>query len=334
MWTYTHRAALCSLGFTMLACGDPATQPNTSPESVQPTPLLSTTVTGIWRRMPSIVPARGWMAAAVLDKSIVVVGGYNDAGALRRVDAYNLETKTWTQLQPLPESRWVHGATTVSGNIYVAGGYTSRLIDGVETQVPTKALFMFDASSRRWVRKADLPTEAGVVQQAGLLGRLYVCCVGNRFLAYTPKTDKWVSLRLPPSGHNSGVMAAVNGKLYYTSGYKEEFALNSELDVYDPATRTWTVKSSMLKPLTEQVAGTLHGKLWVAGGSSPDFPYRATADLQVYDPITDRWSLGPSMLSPSKGGTAAVAGGKLFVIGGQDYNGQFTGMVQALSTSY
>src|SRR5690349_23047408 len=30
MCTYTRRAALCTLGFTMLACGDPPTQPTTA----------------------------------------------------------------------------------------------------------------------------------------------------------------------------------------------------------------------------------------------------------------------------------------------------------------
>ena len=58
MLTYTHRAALCSLGLTVLACGDPATQPDTSRASVASSPLPSTEAAGAFleRAMPLIIP--------------------------------------------------------------------------------------------------------------------------------------------------------------------------------------------------------------------------------------------------------------------------------------
>lgn len=350
MSTYTHRTALCSLGLTLLACGDPATHPDAGGASVTPRPLASTEVPGIWRKMPALFPARAEMAADVLDKSIVVVGGASEKqpAGMRRVDAYNVETRTWTPLAPLPESRLRHGATTIKGKIYVAGGLGPPVIRG-ELQ-PTRSLFVYDPATDTWSRKADLPVPTYVSLQADLLGRLYVYALGtdftpDYFLAYSPGTDKWVRLPLPPSRHFGGVMAAVDGKLYLTNGLTRAPVnpYNRQLDVYDPATKSWTVRSPMLQQYggsTGTVAAAFHGKLWVAGTpselvtDSTGSHYLSNRGVQVYDPATDEWKYGPPMLEDSRSGAAVLAGGRIYVIGGYDFEGNRTSVVQALSTSY
>ena len=351
MLTYTHRAALCSLGLAVLACGDPATQPDTSHASMAPSPLLSTEVPGIWRQMPSIIPARAEMAADVSVKSIVVVGGASQQqpAGMTRVDAYNIETKTWTRLAPLPAPRLRHGATTINGKIYVAGGLGPPVING-DLQ-PTKTLFVYDPATNTWARKADLPVPTYVSLQANVLGRLYVYALGNDFtpdyfMAYSPRADKWVlRLPLPPSRHFGGVMAALDGKLYLTNGLTRARVnpYNRELDVYDPATNSWTVKSPMLSLYggsTGTVAAAFHRKIWIASTpsefvtDSTGSHYLSNRGVQVYDPATDEWKYGPLMLKNSSGGVAALAGGRIYVIGGYDLEGNRTSVVQALSTSY
>lgn len=325
MWTYARFAALCSLGLPLVSCGDPSTQPNASPELEQSTWFLSTEVPGTWRKMPSIVPARGEMGAAVSDKSIVVVGGHgNDNLAMSRVDAYNVETRTWTPLKALPRPRYGNGATTINGRIYVAGG---RSTDNPVVPAPQKTLFVYDPVTDTWTRKADVPQPVYVSMQAGLLGKLYVYRgeAGDHFWSYSPRTDRWGSLPLPPTRHISGVLTALGGKLYLISGYPQSFwdPPNAEVDVYDPATKSWSIKQPMLHAGPGMVAVTFHGKLWVAGGGI----------VQVYDPATDVWKYGPSMLNSSAWGSGAYAGGRFFVIGGFD-DSRATSMVQAFSTAY
>lgn len=338
MWPNKRRAVLCCLGLGLLACGDPVTQPDTSRASTGSSPLLSTEVPGIWRMTPALVPGRADMAAAVIEKSIVVVGGstsvQDEWQPLTRVDAYNVETKTWTQLKSLPEPRIRHGATTINGRIYVAGGLGLPVILG--DPQPKKSLFVYDPETNTWTRKADMPQPVYLSRQANLLGRLYVYAAGTdlsaeRFFAYSPATDRWVSLPVPPSRHMDGVMAALGGKLYLTNG-NSQTSFNRELDVYDPATRRWTVKSPMLNADGGGVAAVFHGKLWVAGNEDA---VSSARDLQVYDPNTDQWRRGPLMLTSSRWGAAAWAGGKFFVIGGYDpEKGGLTSTVQALSTPY
>lgn len=349
MSTSMRRASLCSFGLTMLACGDPVTQPDTSRTSGVSSPLLSTEVTGIWRKMSSIVPARAEMSAAVIDKSIVVVGGASQQqpAGMTRVEAYNIETRTWTQLTPLPEPRLRHGATTINGKIYVAGGLGPPVIRG-DLQ-PKKSLFVYDPATNTWARKADMPWATYSSLQANLLGRLYVYALGNDFtpdgfFAYSPGIDKWVRLPLPPSRHLGGVITSLDGKLYLTNGLTRATVnpYNRELDVYDPSTRSWTVRRPMLYygGSTGTVAATFHRKMWVAGTpsefvtDSTGSHYLSNKGVQVYDPATDEWKYGPMMLKDSHTGAAAMAGGRVYVLGGYDFDGRRTSVVQALSTSY
>jgi N-acetylneuraminic acid mutarotase len=318
MWTHLRFAVLCGLGLPLLGCGDTATQPNASPEAGRSATALSAEVPGIWRRFyPHILPPRGAMGAAVSGQSIVVVGGRGaDLIPMSRVDAFNVQTRTWSTLKDLPEGRLDIVATTINGRIYVAGG---RAPDWSAA----KSLFVYDPTIDTWTRKADMPKALYVTLQAGLLGKLYVYGAGNLW-SYSPRTDRWVSLPAPPTQHFAGVLTAVGGKLYLTSGL---FITSSDsniahLDVYDPATKSWTVKQPMLHAGPGMVAVTFHDKLWVAGGGI----------LQVYDPVTDQWQYGPPLLNTSAFGAGAYAGGKFFVIGGLE--GGPTGVVQAFSTTY
>jgi len=339
----SHRlgvAALCSFGIALAACGDEPAAPSGTPErALAEASSLLTTVSGTWRQQPSIAPARRWPAATVSDKAVVVIGGMINDVTTRRVDAYNVETKTWSRLAPLPESRMWHNATTINGKIYVAGGENEAVIDGVPTGTPTKTLFVYDPATDTWSRKADLPTRVQIVRQAGLLGKLYVYEHNDNFWRYNPKLDRWTSLPLPPSQHLDGVMSAVGDKIYLTGGSKyvdryPYWEYNTELDVYDPATRTWSVKSPLPAAYNSSVAASFHGKLWVAGGESNN--YQPVSDLYGYDPLTDTWAAGPSMLRTTMNAAAAWAGGKFFVIGGMNSSNllQASSFVEALTTSY
>jgi hypothetical protein len=341
----SHRisiAAFCSFAIALAGCADDPTGPSTMPGISQASSLL--TVGGTWRRQPSIVPARRWAAATVIGKSILVIGGDISDGSSNRVDAYNVETRTWTRLAPLPEGRFWHDATTINGKVYVAGGNHEAVVDGVPADIPTHTLFVYDPVTNIWSRKADLPVKGTqVVHQASVSGVLYVYTDNNHFWKYNRWSDKWISLPLPPSAHGDGIMRAVGGKIYLTGGTKMNPDLsgsyNPELDVFDPATRAWTVKSPLPAAYNDLGHGaavaSFHGKLWVAGGALANHDQPAST-LYVYDPPTDTWAAGPPMLRPTMNAVAAYAGGKLFVLGGNNSADltQGSSFVEALSTSY
>jgi len=282
----------------------------------------------------------------VIGKSILVIGGEVNGvvGSSRRVDAYNVKSKTWTRLAPLPEGRFWHDATTIDGKVYVAGGSHEAIVDGIPTGGPSHTLFVYDPAANTWSRKADLPDETQVIHQASVSGFLYVYTDNDHFWKYNRWNDKWISLPLPPSAHGDGIMRAVGGKIYLTGGTKyvdryPPWEYNPELDVYDPSTRTWTVKSPLPAAYNNldhgAAAASIHGQLWVAGGALENNGQPAST-LYVYDPLTDTWAAGPPMLRPTMNAVAGYAGGRLFVFGGNNSADltQTSSFVEALSMSY
>ena len=97
------------------------------------------------------------MGVGVLDKSIVVVGGWTGHTTLTRVDAYNVETRTWIQLRSLPAPReLVLGATAINGKLYVAGGRSADAMNREE-----KTLFVYDPGTNTWSRGSNRRTTTG-----------------------------------------------------------------------------------------------------------------------------------------------------------------------------
>jgi N-acetylneuraminic acid mutarotase len=285
--------------------------------------------------MPSLLPARWRTAAGVLGNSIVVVGGQGTQGTLRRVDAYNVETRTWTALKSLPAPRYdLIGATAIHGKLYVAGGASANG-DCVRT------LFVYDPATNSWTRKADMPRTGCHGVQANILGQLYIYTLytgsaaePTLFASYNPRTDKWVRRPIPDEIHQAyPVGGAINDKFYLTGGIDASGQPSRVLHVYDPATKMWTKKSPMPTGRDNSFGAVFHGKLFVAGGVVPRDVWVSTDVVEAYDPLTDTWATGPSMLAPRGHGASARAGGKFFTIDGIT-DGALSSRVEALSTRY
>jgi N-acetylneuraminic acid mutarotase len=288
--------------------------------------------------MPSLQPARWRHAADVLGKSIVVVGGLSgdELHALSRVDAFNVETRTWTALKSLPIPLYdVNGATPVQGKLYVSGGRSSPDEDCAKT------LFVYDPATNSWTRKADMPRTGCHGVQANILGQLYIYTLytgsaaePTLFASYNPRTDKWVRRPIPDEIHQAyPVGGAINDKFYLTGGIDASGQPSRVLHVYDPATKMWTKKSPMPTGRDNSFGAVFHGKLFVAGGVVPRDVWVSTDVVEAYDPLTDTWATGPSMLAPRGHGASARAGGKFFTIDGIT-DGALSSRVEALSTRY
>jgi len=127
-----------------------------------------------------------------------------------------------------------------------------------------------------------------------------------------------------PNRHLFGAAGVIKGKLYLVSG-SGSGGLSRSLDVYDPATQTWSVKKALPAELRDLVAGAvLQGKLYVAGGFGDGVG--AVGTLEEYDPVTDDWVRRRSMPTPR---FRAAAGARLMVIGGVDRTGQISEIVEA-----
>lgn len=86
---------------------------------------------------------------------IVFIGGSEHFDTCRDVVSYNLSTRRWSTLPPLPVRLADATAIAVGSNIYVMGG-----VSGTTTESPgvydTKSFFIYDGTTKTWSQGPDL----------------------------------------------------------------------------------------------------------------------------------------------------------------------------------
>jgi N-acetylneuraminic acid mutarotase len=145
-----------------------------------------------WRDETTL-PGGGLNAAAAvtLGDRIVVIGGFETTTNVptNRVLEYDLRTRAWRALAPLPAPRGGHAAAVLNGRIHVIGGGNDRTTLSDHD--------VYDPAANAWQPCAPLPRSEGSPAAVVWRGNLYA--IGGRsgpadFGAvdiYDPASDRW-----------------------------------------------------------------------------------------------------------------------------------------------
>lgn len=146
----------------------------------------------------------------------------------------------------------------------------------------------------------------------------------------------WVSRASMQQARSGLGVASVNGKIYAIGGSTASgFAPSSPAHLiitnqrfvdgfvgtneeYDPATDTWSYKSSMPTPRIGFATAVFDGKIYCIGGRTSSGSY--TGINEVYNPGTDTWETKTPMPISKGWITANVIDEKIFVMGGGVYD--------------
>ena len=111
--------------------------------------------------------------------------------------------------------------------------------------------------------------------------------------------------------------SVVDGKIYAIGGAVKvgllQITPSMAVEVYDPATDTWTRKADLPLERITAAASTLDGKIYVVGGRGAGDGGRG---VLVYDPTTDMWTQKADLPEPRRHLAAVAVNGKLYAIGG------------------
>jgi N-acetylneuraminic acid mutarotase len=86
------------------------------------------------------------------------------------------------------------------------------------------------------------------------------------------------------------------------------------LDVYDPATNSWSTRRDMPTARVATTATSIEGKLHVMGGRNGE-TYLNT--VEAYDPVTDSWTIRASMPTGRSALGVGVINGQAYAVGGR-----------------
>ena len=118
----------------------------------------------------------------------------------------------------------------------------------------------------------------------------------------------------------------VDGKIYAVGGWvtlrRNKFEALSTVEMYDPATDTWTQKADMPSTRGGPAIAVVDGKIYVIGGwvhgvrdgvcTGKDLKM-----VEIYDPVTDTWAQGTSMPTARFNISGVAISAKIYAIGGE-----------------
>ncbi len=227
--------------------------------------------TDSWTTKASMPTGRHALVAVALDEKIYAIGGREDGADSRRNEMYDPVTDTWTTKANMIWDLQFPGAATANGKIYVIGGQSSTLVRRYNSE--------YDPSTNSWSLKADLSFARTKGAAASVGNKVYY--IGGGTVAtghgspgswnqeYDPATDSWTTKASMPSARRYLTATALNGKIYAMGG---DNYFNSDLDEetaneeYDPATNTWTKRSTLPLPVERAMAAEAGGKIYLIGG--------------------------------------------------------------------
>ena len=197
-----------------------------------------------------------------IDQSIYVLGGLSpQADKFSSTDAiqqYRLRSKSWMEeLQHLPGTRSMFHAAVHGGNVWMFGGAQSG---AAGRGLVTDTLFWnpIDEEPVQVLPNAALPVASRSFGGAVLGDRYYVVGglgEGNKIVAKMQVFDfehkSWSELPAPKHARVFPSLAVSGGKLYLSGGFAQvdgHFAGATAVEVYDPATQTWSSAFEELAP--------------------------------------------------------------------------------------
>jgi N-acetylneuraminic acid mutarotase len=254
----------------------------------------------------------------------VIIGafGYDGGGGSTTTQFYNIEKNEWTAgpLAPGP-GRWgmANGGISHGGKVYCIGGYP--------TGTAGNKLTVFDFPSATWSDLAPMPGPPRAAAAAAIVGNSLYVFGGNTIwncdsatdsaLRYDIATNTWSGIASMPGARAYFAAQRAGNKIYVFGGCPAVGPLTAAVDVYDPATDTWsTAPADMPLARYDHAVGRIGNRIYVIGGGVEPVGAPTTA-THVYDVDTGTWAAETPM-GLARGSMQAYShGGRIIVPGGQ-----------------
>ncbi|MEO8681553.1 MAG: kelch repeat-containing protein, partial [Vicinamibacterales bacterium] len=238
-----------------------------------------------------------------------------------------------------------HAATAVardSSGAMVAGTFSIAYTPGGASAPSTAGAYSAAASfvsgdpgilsAFPWMTLAPDPHPKVSPTVAAINGKLYVHGFDSdsgggqssfvpRLSIYDPASNSWTTGASPGMVRAFASVGVINGKMYVVGGCVTSdcrIGVTNALEIYNPATNTWSNGAPMITGRLGAAAGVIDGRLYVTGGTLACPPCAPTSVTESYDPVTNTWTPGAPIPVPHEMPASAVVNGLLYVIGGYE----------------
>lgn len=223
-------------------------------------------------------------ATLIQNGRVLVVGGCIGSGVCtEKVEIFNPIDNSWSEMTPLATDRASQTAQPLEdGRVLIAGG------SGVNSGLPEyRDAVIFDPETNFWKSTQPMITPRHLPESVRLLdGRVLVAggiVLGDASNSqmttvteiYEPLSNRWIraaDLNYPRYSFSmillkDGRVLAIGGASRWDNSW-DLTTFVQEIELYDPATDTWTVVATLPRPTSNSTSILLpNGNIWVAGGN-------------------------------------------------------------------
>jgi hypothetical protein len=233
---------------------------------------------------------------------------------------------SYREMPQLPESRHHPMMTTDGHDIYLAGGYRSKI--GLEN--PRNNLWRFDPEMGEWEILPDLPRVRAAGAAVYMHSRIWILGgvgVGTEMQSYDIRTGQW---KLFPGAsvtfRNHIQAVAFENEIWWIAGRTDGAdRTTNEVQIWNPVTREWREGPPLNHARAGFAAKVVRGQIMVTGGEVLDFmPGQLALSLEVFAPGAEYWVLGQAPTVAVHGITGAVVNGEFVLTAGSDIAGELS----------
>ncbi len=261
---------------------------------------------GRWVTRAPLQEERSWIGMETVGGKIYAIGGMTGPAGRRldHTEVFDPQANAWKYLVPLPTKRSAPATAEVNGVIYVLGGLAEAgTTDVVEA---------YDIAHDRWTTGLPpMPTKRFDVSAVALGNVIYALGGYDRgdmsiVEAYDTVNQRWFSVPPMPTPRYALQAIAIDD-LIYALGGRSNNEPSDVVEVFDPKTQTWSLKTRMPEGMAGFGTAMAEGLLHVV-----KYDKHFT-----YDPRANTWQSGlPPMPTSRHGLQLAYIDGMLYAIGG------------------
>jgi N-acetylneuraminic acid mutarotase len=213
----------------------------------------------------------------------------------------------WSAGAPMPLNLSGHATAVHAGKIYVFGGSTQS------GPYVSDAVNAYDPVANEWSPKHSMPAPSWAATAHTIDDTIYVVFGANASMqlqnglyAYDPVADQWSPRAPRPTYRTHFASVAVNGLLYVIGGVGQTgngpgpaaypYEHKSHVEIYNPATNTWSTGAPLPTALTEARACAVGGQIYVFAGWSVAGLERS---ILSYDTASSSWTAKSPMQTAS-----------------------------------
>lgn len=212
------------------------------------------------------------------------------------VDA-TADPASWERRDTLNTARDDFGTVVIDDQIWITGGMTGARGNKLNSTE------IYDPGTDRWSFGPAMPTARSSLTTVVVDGIIYAIGGARADVpildiveALDTTTGTWTRLNPMPTARYEHGSVVVDGKVWIIGGNAEGGPRGSgpsgSVEIFDPATNTWSEGPSLAQPRSSLRTAVLDGKIYAVGGLAED---GMRADVEVYDPAVGEWQTGPTL---------------------------------------